>query len=111
MRRPGLPPISASGTVRVDMANRVIRILAVALMVALTAPAGAQFRGPARDYATDLDYDGRFTFVRLRWKSDLAVARGGWSTAWNHDYPRAEQHLSQILDGAHRASTSGPTAA
>src|SRR5438270_8300027 len=20
-----------------------------------------------------------------------------WSSAWNHDYPRAEQHLSQIL--------------
>jgi len=80
------------------LANRVIRILAVAVVLALTAPAGAQFRGPARDYGTDLEYDGRFTFVRLRWKSDLAVARRGWSTAWDHDYPRAEQHLSQIVD-------------
>jgi Domain of unknown function (DUF4159) len=75
-----------------------VRILAVAVVLALTAPAGAQFRGPARDYATDLEYDGRFTFVRLRWKSDLAFARRGWSTAWDHDYPRAEQHLSQIVD-------------
>jgi Domain of unknown function (DUF4159) len=75
-----------------------MRILAVALLLALTAPAGAQLRGPARDYGTDLEYDGRFTFVRLRWKSDLAFARRGWSTAWDHDYPRAEQHLSQIVD-------------
>jgi hypothetical protein len=75
-----------------------MRILAVALLLALTAPAGAQRRGPARDYGTDLEYDGRFTFVRLRWKSDLAFARRGWSTAWDHDYPRAEQHLSQIVD-------------
>jgi hypothetical protein len=75
-----------------------MRILAVVVVLALTAPAGAQFRGPTRDYSTDLDYDGRFTFVRLRWKSDLAFARRGWSTAWDHDYPRAEQHLSQIVD-------------
>ena len=75
-----------------------MRILAVAVLLALTAPAGAQLRGPTRDYGTDLEYDGRFTFVRLRWKSDLAFARRGWSTAWDHDYPRAEQHLSQIVD-------------
>jgi hypothetical protein len=81
-----------------ELANRVMRILAVALLLALTAPAGAQLRGPARDYGTDLEYDGRFTFVRLRWKSDLPFARRGWSTAWDHDYPRAEQHLSQIVD-------------
>ncbi len=75
-----------------------MRILAVAVLLALTAPAGAQFRARGRDYGTDLEYDGRFTFVRLRWKSDLAFARRGWSTAWDHDYPRAEQHLSQIVD-------------
>ena len=75
-----------------------MRILAVVVVLALTAPAGAQFRGPTRDYSTDLGYDGRFTFVRLRWQSDLAIARRGWSTAWDHDYPRAEQHLSQIVD-------------
>jgi hypothetical protein len=34
--------------------------------------------------------------VRLRWRND-AGSRGFWSSAWNHDYPRAEQHLSQII--------------
>jgi len=44
-------------------------------------------------------YDGRFTFVRLRWGADLGSGfRRGFSAAWNHDYPRAEQHLSLILD-------------
>jgi hypothetical protein len=48
-------------------------------------------------YRPDVPYDGRFTFVRLRWRN-LGRSRGFWSTAWDHDYPRAEQHLGQILD-------------
>lgn len=46
---------------------------------------------------TDRVYDGRLTFVRLRWGS----GRGGWgfmSRAWDHDFPRAEQNLSLMLD-------------
>jgi len=35
--------------------------------------------------------------VRLRWGSDRSFARGGFRSAWNHDYPRAEQNLSLIL--------------
>src|SRR5688500_7384485 len=38
------------------------------------------------------------TLARLRWGSDLrGFRRGGFSAAWNHDYPRAEQHLSLII--------------
>jgi hypothetical protein len=52
------------------------------------------------------------TLARLRWGADLrgfrpgvpttrtlrrGVDRGGFSAAWNHDYPRAEQHLSLII--------------
>jgi hypothetical protein len=60
--------------------------------------AAVQFdtRQPQRQ--SELLYDGRFTFVRLRWGSDLGYSRRGFSAAWNHDYPRAEQHLSLILD-------------
>jgi hypothetical protein len=54
-------------------------------------------RGGVSSYSSDVEYDGRVTFVRLRWRSDGGFRRGGWSTAWDHDYPRAEQHLSQIL--------------
>jgi hypothetical protein len=43
-------------------------------------------------------YDGQFTFVRLRWQSGGGgFRRGGFSDAWNHDFPRAEQNLVTIL--------------
>ncbi len=75
------------------------RLIALAFVSA--AIASAQFEGPrsrtqAPAYSHEVDYDGRFTFVRLRWRSDGRF-RGGWASAWDHDYPRAEQHLSQIL--------------
>jgi hypothetical protein len=36
--------------------------------------------------------------VRLRWQSDFGFTRrGGFRSAWNHDYPRAEQNLSAII--------------
>ena len=76
---------------------RRLRLAAAVVFIAATA-AAAQFDSRRRSYATDLTYDGRFTFVRLRWKSDLVSSRrGGFSSAWNHDYPRAEQNLSAIL--------------
>jgi hypothetical protein len=47
-------------------------------------------------YQLDVPYDGRLTFVRLAWRGGNRNGCG-WNSAWNHDYPRAEQHLSQIL--------------
>ena len=79
------------------------RLLAVATLVVLTlgGPPPAQRRGGGvlprqSSFATDVAYDGRFTFVRLRWRNG-GNSRGFWSTAWDHDYPRAEQNLGQIL--------------
>lgn len=74
-------------------------LLTVLAIAAASAQADGQrpFNSPAPAYRTDVAYDGRATFVRLRWRSDGRFSRGGWSTAWDHDYPRAEQHLSQIL--------------
>ncbi len=71
--------------------------IAVAALIASSAALAAQ---PVvrESYRPDVEYDGRFTFVRLRWKSDrTGYFRGGFASAWNHDYPRAEQHLGQIL--------------
>jgi len=69
------------------------RVAIVALLAATMAPQP----GAREQHRTDLAYDGRFTFVRLRWGSDLGISRRGFSSAWNHDYPRAEQHLALIL--------------
>ena len=72
--------------------GRTLRLLALGFLIAATAS------GQRDSYRDDLPYDGRFTFVRLRWKSDFSSSRRGFSAAWNHDYPRAEQHLALILD-------------
>jgi hypothetical protein len=66
-------------------------------LVFLTAVAAAAQIGPAdRAYRSDVPYDGRATFTRLAWRNGSRFG-GGWGSAWNHDYPRAEQHLAQIL--------------
>jgi len=67
------------------------------MFIAATA-AAVQFDAPGRRHRSDLTYNGQFTFVRLRWKSDFGSSRrGGFSSAWNHDYPRAEQNLALML--------------
>ena len=72
--------------------------LATAVIFIATTAAAVQFDAPGRPHRSDLTYDGRFTFVRLRWTSDLGSSRrGGFGSAWNHDYPRAEQNVSLIL--------------
>jgi Domain of unknown function (DUF4159) len=90
--------------------RRSLRPIAFALLLVVGAPGrapdtaaaaktpGGQRNAPSMfdDYPSDVSYDGRFTFVRLRWRSEGGYGRF-WGSAWNHDYPRAEQHLSQIL--------------
>lgn len=91
------------------MTVRWLPCLASALLVVATAyGANLGRRGAALRQSSVLsaqrpapDYDGRFTFVRLRWRSDEnggGRRRNFWSTAWDHDYPRAEQHLGRIID-------------
>ncbi|HJR60883.1 MAG TPA: DUF4159 domain-containing protein [Vicinamibacterales bacterium] len=77
--------------------RRWVYVAAALALSAAVAPA-AQFGTFDGQHRTDLTYDGRFTFVRLRWRSDLGFSRrGGFNAAWNHDLPRAERHLSLIL--------------
>ena len=75
--------------------RRSLRI-ALTVLFGISAAATAQSGGGPDEVASV--YDGRFTFVRLRWTSELGgFRRGGFGAAWNHDYPRAEHHLSLIL--------------
>jgi hypothetical protein len=86
---------------RVRSAVQYIALVVLSTAVALSPPPHQRPRGgspvmPDPAYSPDIEYDGRTTFVRLRWRGG-GRSRGFWSTAWDHDYPRAEQHLSQIL--------------
>ena len=76
----------------------VTQWLRVAVAACFVMSAGAaQFDAPGPRHRTDVPYDGQVVFVRLRWQSDFGFARRGFSAAWNHDYPRAEQNLSLII--------------
>ena len=72
--------------------------IASAVIFSAALAAAVQSDAPGPPHRADLTYDGRFALVRLRWTSDFGFSRrGGFNAAWNHDYPRAEQHLSLIL--------------
>jgi hypothetical protein len=73
---------------------RTLRVVTLLLALA-SAASSAQTR---QDDHFDDGYDGRFRFVRLRWQSGLESGRRGMASAWNHDYPRAEQNLAKILE-------------
>ena len=69
----------------------------VALSCAAALPAQSRPGGWGRP---DLPYDGRLTFVRLRWTSGTygvsGVTRG--RNFWQHEFPRAEQNLMAVLE-------------
>lgn len=51
----------------------------------------------------NIPYDGRFTFVRIRFRpAGTGRCFGGGQRgepSWQHDYPYAEQHLMEIMSG------------
>ncbi len=80
-------------------------MIVAATLAATTAGLTAQEgwfgrRRPApADYAT-AEYDGRFSFVRLRYGAGAELASGRFSRrepTWAHDFPRADFHFLKIL--------------
>jgi hypothetical protein len=78
--------------------RRWLRMLAVVAVTCVTA-VSAQPR-EAGWGRTAADYDGRFTFVRLRWKTgSYGSGRSGpINNYWSHEFPRAERNLMTVLD-------------
>lgn len=46
--------------------------------------------------APNMPYDGRYTFVRIRYSLPQGGFRG-FDQPWSHDYPRGEQHFTKIV--------------
>ena len=46
----------------------------------------------------NVPYDGTFIFLRLRYTPLQSYGRRGFEQYWDHDYPRAERHLSTMLE-------------
>lgn len=84
------------------MTIRWLALLAASALLA--SPAEAQRRRGGEfadgDYLPNVPYDGRFTFVRVKYTAlgDGFGFRGRNDPKWDHDYPRAERHFTKILD-------------
>ena len=87
--------------------------IAAAALLSLAAAAFAQ-RGFGRDsrdqgplrLRSNASYDGRFTFVRINYKTAPGGYWAGGRPSWSHGYPIAERNLMKIMNevsylGAH----------
>lgn len=89
--------------------TRTLGLLALggALVMADVHDAAAQGRGrerrervDAEDLPPNASYDGRFTFVRLKYEMSLDGFGGGRfrrEPPWAHDYPTSDRNFPQIL--------------
>ena len=81
--------------------GRTTRAVVVAAGVLISVALSAAGVGAMLDVAPgNTDYNGRFVFVRLSYEMSLRGGGffGGRDLPWAHDYPRAEQNLTKILD-------------
>src|SRR6185436_15962251 len=84
---------------------RILLGASASLLVAITAL--AQFGGPRGPFRVqpNIRYDGRFTFVRVKYTTAPGgFWYGGWP-AWGHGYPLSEQNLMRIMN---EVSVLGP---
>jgi hypothetical protein len=75
-------------------------IAALLVIVAAAGTAIAQFGGPRGPFheRRNIPYDGRFTFVRVKYTTAPGgYWYGGWP-AWGHGYPLSEQNLMNIMN-------------
>ena len=76
--------------------------LAALLMATLTpVTAQAQRRRGTPEFEPNVAYDGRLTWVRVKYImpdfSSSSGFRGGRDLPWSHDYPRGERHFTKIV--------------
>lgn len=84
------------------------KLIVLSIAFAATLPLAASVMKPPDVPYKNLSYNGRFTFIRLKF-DPLFWGRGpyawGLDLKWNHDYPRAERNFTKILD---QLTTMGP---
>ena len=76
--------------------GRTAALVLVALCT-FASPALAQRNRP-QSYAPNMPYDGRYTFVRIKYDLPMdANSFRGMDVKWAHDYPRGETHFTKIV--------------
>lgn len=82
--------------------RKLVFVLAAGLIAATTVTALAQRgfggfgRGSNAPIEPNTPYDGRFTFVRLRYGPPIAYQ--SQRVFWSHDYPEGERNMMKILN-------------
>ncbi len=90
------PTHNTSRRVRRGVVSAIV-VATVALIVAIPTLA-AQRRGRQPDILPNSPYDGRYTFVRVRYELPMGPSSfRGVDIKWAHDYPRGERHFTRIL--------------
>jgi hypothetical protein len=84
--------------------NAIAALLLIAASVSVAAQDGwfgrERRRSPSLSYDATTDYDGRFSFVRIRYGAAAQLAQGRFfrgEPPWAHDFPRAEFNFLKIL--------------
>jgi hypothetical protein len=75
--------------------TRGLAALMVAVVAATASAQGRRFGG-GPEVRPNVDYNGQFTFVRLRYGPPVPFA--SQRIPWSHDYPLGEQHFMQIMN-------------
>ncbi len=86
---------------RRPVTRRCIPLFAAAALLCLAgvgAAAQRRFFYGWNDTVRNIPYDGRFTFVRIRYTPALGGTWAGGRPSWVHGYPLAEQNLMRIID-------------
>ena len=86
------------------MRHRLASVCALAALLVATlvpTPGRAQRRRGAPEFEPNVPYDGRLTWVRVKYImpdfSSSSGFRGGRDLPWSHDYPRGERHFTKIV--------------
>ena len=85
--------------------SRIWWVLGLAVSLAATRLESQEQQGrfATEPYHPNVPYDGRFTFVRIRYKPLGEMDFGGFGRGgrpdpkWDHDYPKSERHFMKIL--------------
>jgi hypothetical protein len=89
-----------TGALRCTWLRAATLLGAIAVML-LPDTAAAQRRRGAPDFEPNVPYDGRFTWVRVKYImpdfSSSSGFRGGRDLPWSHDYPRGERNFTKIM--------------
>ena len=82
----------------VEWGRAAVAVAVLVGLVAVAAPYAQRRYGQLQSYSGNVQYDGKFTFVRMSYEFASFSRRGfGRQAPWAHDYPFGEHSFLKIL--------------